>query len=117
MFEDLELLAGEGSFEAIGKADEERFLIAGWSACDDADGAAWVHERIVRPANFDEGDDLGSGENVVRLVGHVRKYNNRGCYVGGLIKKARFTSHFPRTMTMFRLPGNAMQQPDPFPYI
>jgi len=71
VFQDVELVAGEGGFEAVGETDEEFLLVAGGRAGDDADRAARMHERVVRPAHFDEGDHLCAGEDVVRLVRHL----------------------------------------------
>ena len=56
--QNVQLLAGERRFEAVGESDEKLILIAGWGASDDADRAARMHEEIVRPAHFDEGHDL-----------------------------------------------------------
>ena len=68
MLEDVELIAGKRGCEAIGKADEEMFLLADGCAGDDADCAAGVDEGIVRAADFDVRDDLSSREDIVRLM-------------------------------------------------
>ena len=65
MFEDVELVAGERGGEAIGEADEEMLFRPGRGAGDDADSAARVDEGIVGAADFNEGDDLGAGGDVV----------------------------------------------------
>jgi hypothetical protein len=62
---DFKLVAGERGGEAIGEPDEEMLFGPGRSAGDDADGAARVDEGIVWAADFNEGDDLGAGGDVV----------------------------------------------------
>ena len=44
MFEDIQLLSGEGGFEAVREADQKLILIAGGRAGDDADRAAGMNE-------------------------------------------------------------------------
>ena len=70
VFEDFELGVVEGFFEAVGEADEEFLAGDGRGAGDNADGAARVDEGMVSAAHFDEGNDLRSGKDVVRLVRH-----------------------------------------------
>ena len=59
VFEDFELFAGEGGFEAVWEADEQFFAGDGRSAHHDANRAAWVDEGVVGSADFDERNDLG----------------------------------------------------------
>ncbi|MDB6121425.1 MAG: hypothetical protein JWQ71_418 [Pedosphaera sp.] len=61
VFEDVELVAGKGGFEAVGKADEVMAFRASGCAGDDADCAARVDEGVVGAAYLDEGDDLCAG--------------------------------------------------------
>ena len=56
MFQDFKLVAGEGGFpKPSGKKRNEKMglLRPRWGAGDDAHRAAWMHERVVRPAHFE----------------------------------------------------------------
>src|SRR5258705_10548653 len=46
MFEDVDLVAGEGGFEAVGKANEEMFLGSCRSASPDADPAPRMDKGV-----------------------------------------------------------------------
>jgi hypothetical protein len=64
------LLSRERRLESIGESDQKFALIAGWRPRDDADRAAGMNQRIIRPAPFDPRYDLRPCKNVVRLMRH-----------------------------------------------
>jgi hypothetical protein len=70
MFQDFDLRGFQRFLESIGKADEKMFPGDRGRAGHDAYRAARMHQRVVRPPHFHERNDLRSGEDVVRLVGH-----------------------------------------------
>ena len=70
MFQDVELVAGQRGFKAVGKADKEFFSGHGWRAGYDADRATRMLEGVVGAAYFNKRHDLRSGRDVVWLMGH-----------------------------------------------
>ena len=70
MFEDVELVAGERGFKTVGKADEEFFSGHRRGAGHHADRTARMHQGVVGAAHFNKRHDLGSGRDVVWLMGH-----------------------------------------------
>lgn len=68
--QDVQLLFGERGFKTIREPDEKFFACDCRGAGDHALRAAWMNQGVVCPAHFDQGNDLCSGKNVVRLVGH-----------------------------------------------
>src|ERR1043166_3537736 len=77
MFQNVQLVARERRFKAVGKSDEELILIAGRRASDHADSAARMNQRVVRPTYFDQGHDLCPCENIVGLVRHLSLQDRR----------------------------------------
>src|SRR5437867_4306095 len=77
MFQDVELHPGERGFKTVGETDEESILIASWRASDDTNGAARMNKRVVGPTNFDQRHDLCPCEDVVRLMRHSCRHDNR----------------------------------------
>lgn len=71
VFEDFELVTGEGGFEAVGEADEVVAFGAGRGAGDDADSAARVDQGSGGAAHFGKCHDLGAGKEFCDAPLHV----------------------------------------------